>query len=101
MWSSRALARSTRRAPPRTPLYKSAGLPRGRGERQGVVRALSNFASGARSHVVTAIPTSAPAVCATTNIGAFEGAIPEKVSVNERATVTAGFAKEVEAVNQY
>jgi hypothetical protein len=27
--------------------------------------------------------------------------MPEKVSVIERARVTAGFAKEVEAVNQY
>jgi hypothetical protein len=29
------------------------------------------------------------------------GAIPAKVSDNERAIVTAGFAKDVEAVNQY
>jgi hypothetical protein len=30
-----------------------------------------------------------------------EGAIPAKVSVSERAIVTAGLANEVEAVNQY
>ena len=30
-----------------------------------------------------------------------EGAIPAKVSDSERAIVTAGFAKDVEAVNQY
>ena len=29
------------------------------------------------------------------------GRMPENVSVNDRATVTAGLAKEVEAVNQY
>jgi len=29
-----------------------------------------------------------------------DGAMPENVSVKERAIVTAGFAKDVEAVNQ-
>ena len=33
--------------------------------------------------------------------GACTGAMPEKVSVQLLATVTAGLAKEVEAVNQY
>ncbi len=32
--------------------------------------------------------------------GAWPGAMPEKVSVKERAMVTAGLAYEVEAVNQ-
>jgi hypothetical protein len=32
--------------------------------------------------------------------GASIGLIPEKVFVNERANVTAGFANDVEAVNQ-
>ena len=32
--------------------------------------------------------------------GALAGAMPAKVSLSERATVTAGLAKEVEAVNQ-
>jgi hypothetical protein len=35
------------------------------------------------------------------NIGADDGAIPAKVSDSVRATVTAGFAKLVEEVNQY
>jgi len=35
------------------------------------------------------------------NAGASTGRIPEKVLVRERASVTAGFANEVEAVNQY
>ena len=33
--------------------------------------------------------------------GASAGRMPAKVSVSDRATVTAGFAKDVEAVNQY
>ena len=35
------------------------------------------------------------------NAGTCSGAIPENVSVKERAIVTAGFAKDVDAVNQY
>lgn len=35
------------------------------------------------------------------NHGASAGRIPENVSVRERAMVTAGFAKDVDAVNQY
>src|SRR5580658_5899892 len=42
----------------------------------------------------------APAICATINIGASDGRIPAKVSDKERAMVTAGFANEVDAVNQ-
>jgi len=49
---------------------------------------------------IAANPTSAPINCATTNIGASRGAMPEKLSVNARAIVTAGLAKEVDAVNQ-
>jgi hypothetical protein len=33
--------------------------------------------------------------------GAFPGALPANVSEIERAMVTAGFANDVEAVNQY
>ena len=42
----------------------------------------------------------APASCAATNIGTPEGAMPAKVSLRDRAIVTAGFAKDVDAVNQ-
>jgi hypothetical protein len=35
------------------------------------------------------------------NMGALDGAMPEKVSVRVRPIVTAGFAKLVEEVNQY
>ena len=42
----------------------------------------------------------APASSATMNPGASPGAMPANVSLNDRAMVTAGLAKEVEAVNQ-
>jgi hypothetical protein len=41
-----------------------------------------------------------PANCARTKPGTSAGRMPAKVSLNDRAIVTAGFAKEVEAVNQ-
>ena len=41
-----------------------------------------------------------PISCPTTKIGTEAGAIPANVSVKLRATVTAGFANEVDAVNQ-
>ena len=43
---------------------------------------------------------AAPNSCAAMNPGASCGRIPEKVSVSDRATVTAGFANDVEPVNQ-
>ena len=43
---------------------------------------------------------NAPMICATINIGTSINRIPANVSENARAKVTAGFAKEVEAVNQ-
>ena len=39
--------------------------------------------------------------CATMNPGVSAGRIPANVSLAARARVTAGFAKEVEDVNQY
>src|SRR4029434_7313063 len=53
------------------------------------------------SQRVRATAAPAPRISATINPGASAGWIPANVSLNERATVTAGFAKEVEAVNQY
>ena len=43
---------------------------------------------------------AAPMNCAAMNAGASVGRMPEKVSVNERARVTAGLANDVDAVNQ-
>ena len=42
-----------------------------------------------------------PASCAATKAGTSCGRMPVKVSVKARASVTAGLANEVEAVNQY
>ena len=50
---------------------------------------------------MTAMATSAPAAWAAMKAGASIGRMPEKVSVNNRAIVTAGLANEVDAVNQY
>ncbi len=52
------------------------------------------------SHRITAPATSAPANCARMNAGASTGRMPAKVSLAVRANVTAGFANEVDAVNQ-
>ena len=43
---------------------------------------------------------SAPTIWATTNAGTWLIAIPAKVVVKPRASVTAGFANEVDEVNQ-
>src|SRR5579872_4882824 len=51
-----------------------------------------------RNRMVAAIP---PANCATTNRGTSTGRIPANVSLKHLAIVTAGLAKDVEAVNQY
>jgi hypothetical protein len=53
-----------------------------------------------QSHLPTVTAAAIPANCATMNAATPEGAIPAKVSDNERAIVTAGLAKDVYAVNQ-
>ena len=45
--------------------------------------------------------TSAPNICATMKPVIPSGRIPAKVGVSDRASVTAGFANDVDAVNQY
>ena len=42
-----------------------------------------------------------PASCANMNAGTPAGAIPAYVFESDRASVTAGFANDVDAVNQY
>ena len=46
-------------------------------------------------------PSAPPASWARTNAGIDAGAIPAKVSEKARPTMTAGFANDVELVNQY
>src|SRR6516225_3697203 len=45
--------------------------------------------------------TSAPTTCATMNAGTWFMAMPAKVVVKPRASVTAGLANDVDEVNQY
>ena len=67
------------------------------GECDGVSHAAA-FCSASRRNSIA--PTTAPASCAAMNPGASAGRMPAKLSVRERPSVIAGFAKEVEAVNQ-
>src|SRR4051794_29265849 len=46
-------------------------------------------------------PTAPPTSCAAMNPGSDCGAIPAKVSLNARPMLTAGFANDVDEVNQY
>src|SRR5689334_17167841 len=52
------------------------------------------------NHRNKAAATIAPHICAAMKLGASMGLMPAKVSLTERASVTAGFANDVEAVNQ-
>jgi hypothetical protein len=54
-----------------------------------------------QSHPAIDIAASAPTSCAATKAGTPLGDMPAKVSDKDRAIVTAGFAKDVDAVNQY
>ena len=47
------------------------------------------------------VAPTAPRICARMNTGASMGRIPAKVSLKDLAMVTAGLAKDVDAVNQY
>ena len=53
------------------------------------------------SHRNSTVAAPAPRHCAAMKAGTSASRIPAKVSVAARAMVTAGFAKLVEAVNQY
>src|SRR6516165_9786468 len=69
-----------------------------RGSRHRVkVGALPSSRNNHRARITAA---NAPTSCAKINPGTLPGAIPANVSDSERAMVTAGLAKEVDAVNQ-
>ena len=57
--------------------------------------------SDGNSHDHSVVARSAPSSCTMINPGTSTGRMPEKVFVIARASVTAGFANEVDAVNQY
>jgi hypothetical protein len=65
------------------------------------LRSWSPEAVRGRSHRTTAMARAAPTHCAAMNPGTSYGRMPAKESLAARASVTAGFAKEVDAVNQY
>jgi hypothetical protein len=46
------------------------------------------------------MPITAPTICAVMNPGTLIGAMPAKLSLNMRPKAAAGFANEVDAVNQ-
>jgi hypothetical protein len=54
----------------------------------------------AQSHCAKTVASAAPANCATMKAMTPAGAMPAKVFEKARANVTAGFANEVDAVNQ-
>lgn len=53
------------------------------------------------SHLNRNVAPMAPAICATMKPATSPGLMPANVSLKQRAIVTAGFANDVEAVNQY
>jgi len=61
--------------------------------------ALSGFAL-ANNKRATGTAARAPRNCARMNAGTWDGEMPAKVSDKERAMVIAGFANEVDEVNQ-
>jgi hypothetical protein len=67
---------------------------------KSTAQALEYFRFG-HSQAPTPTATAIPASCAAMNAGTPAGAIPANVSESARATVTAGLAKDVDAVNQY
>ena len=53
-----------------------------------------------RRYFASNSPVSAPPSWEAINAGTWAGAMPAKVSLSDRAMVIAGFAKDVDAVNQ-
>jgi hypothetical protein len=68
-------------------------------ERQ-TARLLNQIFASRQSQRLRITATSIPANCDTTKAATPAGAIPAKVLDSDRAMVTAGLAKDVEAVNQ-
>ena len=52
-----------------------------------------------KSRIDTTVPAAAPMICAAMNPATSSGFIPANVLLRDLATVTAGFANDVEAVN--
>ncbi len=70
-------------------------------ENQNPLLVIHNLEGGAGvSQRKSSVAEAAPKTCATRKPGVSAGRIPEKVSVADRASVTAGLANEVDEVNQ-
>src|ERR1044072_7294936 len=67
----------------------------------GTRTARASFGSEGSSQRNNAVAKNAPPNCARMKAGASVGLMPANVSLIDLAKVTAGFANEVEAVNQY
>ena len=68
---------------------------------RGITTRSADRGSDGTSHRNRSVAAAAPASCAPMNPGTSAGRMPANVSVSARATVTAGFANDVDAVNQY
>ena len=66
----------------------------------GRLFAFQETRSFANSQRPSAAAARAPRICATMKPGTSAGAMPAKVSLSDRPMVTAGLAKDVDAVNQ-
>ena len=67
----------------------------------GKITSLAPDGSAGINQRNSSVAAIAPPICARINPGASAGRIPEKVLLSARAIVTAGFANDVDAVNQY
>src|SRR3954466_15028132 len=67
---------------------------------RGITTRSADCGSDGTSHRNRIVATAAPASCATMNPATSAGRMPANVSVSARARVTAGFANDVDAVNQ-
>src|SRR3954466_11095574 len=68
---------------------------------RGTTTRSADWGSAGTSQRNKSVAVAAPASCAPMNPGTSPGRMPANVSVSARAIVTAGFANDVDAVNQY
>src|SRR5215472_16071815 len=81
-------------------LYGSAIRPH-EARSRGTTTSAAICRVGESNHRNRNVAANAPENCAAMKPTASIGRIPENVFVSDRAIVTAGFAKDVDAVNQY
>src|SRR5262249_8277317 len=84
----------------RKPRPKRPGSHASFPDRGGTTTSGADLGRAGTSHRKSPVAAAAPRSCATMKPGASAGRIPANVSEAARASVTAGLANEVEAVNQ-